>query len=139
MIAFDGFPDGIETLAFLKERASALQALMPNLYDAVGLVGVALYVIAYMGVQIGQIDGNRMLYCCLNGVAAGCILFSMMGAFNLAGALVNGLFMLFSVIGAIRLTMRVHYTPTPSDADSFAPQKHPSDEAPRQGYMSRVI
>ena len=79
---------------------------LPNLYDSVGLIGVLLYVIAYMGVQIGMIDGNRILYTGLNGAAAGCILFSMIGAFNLASALVNGLFMVFSVIGAVRLLMR---------------------------------
>ncbi|MEM7508064.1 MAG: cyclic nucleotide-binding protein [Pseudomonadota bacterium] len=78
-------------------------ASLPNLYDGVGLFGVALYVIAYMGVQTGQIDGNRIGYTCLNGAAAACILFSMMGAFNLASALVNGLFMLFSMVGALRI------------------------------------
>ncbi|MEM0945151.1 MAG: cyclic nucleotide-binding protein [Pseudomonadota bacterium] len=78
---------------------------LPNLYDSVGLIGVGLYVVAYMGVQVGMIDGNRLLYTALNGVAAGCILFSMLGAFNLAGALVNGLFMVFSMVGALRLVL----------------------------------
>lgn len=79
---------------------------LPNLYDLVGLIGVMLYVVAYMGVQTGLIDGNRLLYTCLNGAAAACILFSMLGAFNLASALVNGLFMLFSLVGACRILLR---------------------------------
>lgn len=78
---------------------------MPNVYDSIGLLGVGLYVLAYMGVQIGQIDGNRISYTCLNGAAATCILFSMLGDFNLASALVNGLFMMFSMIGAARILM----------------------------------
>ncbi|MEL6477523.1 MAG: hypothetical protein AAFR17_09360 [Pseudomonadota bacterium] len=78
---------------------------LPNVYDGIGLVGVMLYVVAYMGVQIGVIDGNRLLYTCLNGSAAACILFSMLGAFSLASALVNGLFMLFSLVGAVRILL----------------------------------
>ncbi|MEM9046654.1 MAG: hypothetical protein AAGC81_18390 [Pseudomonadota bacterium] len=106
MYEFAEYAYGSETYEFIKENAEVLSGLVPNLYDTVGLIGVALYVVAYMGVQIGQIDGNRLLYTSLNGVAAGCILFSMLGAFNLAGALVNGLFMIFSVIGALRITVR---------------------------------
>lgn len=100
-------------LPFLYDRVPGLQEVLyefylalPNLYDGVGLIGVGLYMVAYMGVQVGQIDGNRLGYTLLNGMAAGCILFSMLGAFNLASALVNGMFMLFSLIGAIRILSR---------------------------------
>ncbi|MGF1503439.1 MAG: hypothetical protein ACFBSD_16680 [Paracoccaceae bacterium] len=74
-----------------------------SIYDMVGLWGVALYLIAYSGVQIGAIDGNKLGYTCLNGLAAACILFSMIGAFNLAGALVNALFLIFSLVGGLRI------------------------------------
>lgn len=71
-------------------------------YDAVGLAGVALYVVAYCGVQVGRIDGNGPGYAALNGLAAAGVLVSMAGAFNLAGALVNALFLTFSAIGLAR-------------------------------------
>lgn len=74
--------------------------------DLVGLIGVSLYVVAYSGVQLGQVNGNGLLYACLNGLAASCILVSMIGAFNLAGALVNLLFLSFSLVGVARMALR---------------------------------
>lgn len=106
MSTYDFLPALYDRVPGLQEVLYDIYVALPNLYDGVGLIGVALYVVAYMGVQIGQIDGNRLGYTLLNGTAAACILFSMLGAFNLAGALVNGLFMLFSVIGAVRILYR---------------------------------
>ncbi|MEM7178615.1 MAG: hypothetical protein AAGD47_10070 [Pseudomonadota bacterium] len=100
------FPAIIGRVPDVAALAEILHASMPNVYDGIGLLGVGLYVLAYMGVQIGQIDGNRISYTCLNGAAAGCILFSMLGDFNLASALVNGLFMVFSMVGAARILVR---------------------------------
>lgn len=71
-------------------------------YEAIGLAGVGLYLIAYLGVQTGRIDGNLMAYACLNGAAAGCILISMIGDFNLASALVNAMFLMISLMGLTR-------------------------------------
>ncbi len=79
-----------------------LAATPVTLYDAIGLTGVALYLIAYGGVQIGRVNGNGPSYAALNGAAAGCVLVSMAGAFNLAGALVNALFLTFSAVGLTR-------------------------------------
>jgi hypothetical protein len=73
-----------------------------SFYDMVGLIGVSMYVVAYTGVQLGVINGNSLGYTCLNGFAAGCVLFSMVDAFNLSGALVNGLFLTFSLVGLAR-------------------------------------
>ncbi|MEM1277858.1 MAG: hypothetical protein AAGH74_15145 [Pseudomonadota bacterium] len=121
MYEFAEYAYGSETYEFIQKDTEALAALMPNLHDTVGLIGVALYVVAYMGVQIGQIDGNRLLYTALNGAAAGCILFSMMGAFNLAGALVNGLFMIFSMVGAIRIAVRGRRLAKNAQSDALVP------------------
>ncbi|MEL6219918.1 MAG: hypothetical protein AAFR79_15865 [Pseudomonadota bacterium] len=76
-----------------------------SLFDAAGLTGVALYVIAYSGVQVGQINGNSLLYTCLNGLAASGILISLLGSFNLASAMVNMMFLGFSLVGAGRILM----------------------------------
>jgi hypothetical protein len=61
-----------------------------------------MYVVAYTGLQLGLINGNRLGYACLNGFAAGCILFSMIGAFNLSGVLVNAIFLTFSLVGVVQ-------------------------------------
>ncbi|MEM9146075.1 MAG: hypothetical protein AAGC57_07725 [Pseudomonadota bacterium] len=78
--------------------------LIPSVsaFDAVGLIGVLLYVGAYSGVQVGQIDGNGLVFTAMNGVAAFCMLISLIGAFNLASAIMNTLFFSFSLIGFAR-------------------------------------
>jgi len=85
---------------------------IPNIsfHDAIGLIGVAMYVFAYTGVQLGAINGNRVGYTCLNGLAAGCVLFSMISAGNLFGILVSGVFLIFSLIGIARkVVLHVKY------------------------------
>ncbi len=59
------------------------------IYEIVGLVGTALYVVAYFRVATGNLDGNSDRYFILNLTAACCVLFSLSYAFNLPSTVIQ--------------------------------------------------
>jgi hypothetical protein len=77
-----------------------------HLYDVVGLVGVGLVVGTYFLSQIGRMNVNRPLYPALNGVGACLILYSLSHTFNLASAVIEGFWLLISIIGLVRSLTR---------------------------------
>lgn len=70
--------------------------------DLLGLVGVAVYVGSYFGLQAGIIRGQGYLYATLNIVAAGFVLFSLMGSFNLSSAVIQVTYIGISFFGIAR-------------------------------------
>lgn len=73
-----------------------------SLYDAAGILGVSLYLGAYGALQLGWLKANANLYTWLNLVAAAMVLISLINDFNLFSAVIQGSWILFSVVGLAR-------------------------------------
>ena len=71
-------------------------------YDVLGLVGVALILLAYLLLQLRRIDPAALAFSSLNAVGAGLILLSLYYDFNLPAALMEGAWLLVSLYGLAR-------------------------------------
>lgn len=79
-----------------------------TLFTWAGYLGVAFYVGAYAALQGGLIRGAGYLYASLNLVAASLVLVSLYAAFNLSAAIIQGFWILISIIGIVRLFLLNH-------------------------------
>ena len=70
--------------------------------DAVGLVGVALYVGAYAGLQTGKLGLADIRYTVLNAVGGVAVIFSLVWSFNLAAFVTQVLWLIFTLVGYLR-------------------------------------
>ena len=70
--------------------------------DALGVVGVALVLWAYFALQTGRLRAAYLRYSLLNGVGASLVLVSLLVEFNLAAAVLEGAWVLISLIGIVR-------------------------------------
>ena len=70
--------------------------------DTIGLFGVALYVGAYAGLQIGLLGLSDVSYSVLNAVGGIAVIYSLIWSFNLAAFVTQVLWFAFTVIGFIR-------------------------------------
>ncbi|MGI4946194.1 MAG: CBU_0592 family membrane protein [Janthinobacterium lividum] len=70
--------------------------------DAVGLVGVALYVGAYAGLQTGRLGLADTRYTVLNAVGGLAVIFSLIWSFNLAAFVTQVLWLVFTLVGYLR-------------------------------------
>jgi hypothetical protein len=72
------------------------------IYDAVGLIGVSLVVIAYFLLQIEKVSIYDISYSILNIFGSTLILVSLCINFNLASAVIEGFWVLISFIGVVK-------------------------------------
>jgi hypothetical protein len=82
--------------------------------DGLGLVGLVLYIGAYLVLQLGLIRGDGWLFPALNLVGALCLVVSLIDEFNLHVMLVEIAWAVISVIGLIRLYVlhrSIRFTP----------------------------
>ena len=70
--------------------------------DAVGLVGVALYVGAYAGLQTGKLGLADVRYTILNAAGGLAVIFSLLWTFNLAAFVTQVLWLVFTLVGYLR-------------------------------------
>lgn len=73
-----------------------------TLPDAVGLVGVALYVGAYAGLQTGKLALTDVIYTILNTIGGLAVIFSLVWTFNLAAFVTQVLWLIFTLVGYLR-------------------------------------
>lgn len=71
--------------------------------DAMGTLGVTLYVGAYLALQLGLIRGNGYLYPALNLAAGAAVLFSLLEMFNRYSAMTQIAWIAISVVGIARM------------------------------------
>jgi hypothetical protein len=76
-----------------------------RLPDILGLVGVGLILVAYAGAQVGRLAPTRAPALLMNLVGASLILISLVGAFNLSAALMEGAWALVALYGLARLAL----------------------------------
>jgi hypothetical protein len=73
-----------------------------GLLDAVGIIGAALLMVAYLLLQINKLQSNGLAYSLLNAIGAFLIVCSLLVNFNLAAFLIEVFWVLISLIGIIR-------------------------------------
>jgi len=73
-----------------------------SLYDAAGILGVSLYLGSYGALQLGWLRANGNRYTWLNLVAAAMVLTSLTRDFNLFAAVIQGSWIVFSIVGLTR-------------------------------------
>lgn len=74
-----------------------------DLAQAIGVAGAGTYVLAYTLLQLGLLSGSDYRYTLLNMAAAGMVLFSLSGSFNLSSAIIQIFWILISFVGLTRL------------------------------------
>lgn len=79
-----------------------------GLYDLLGVVGAALYVVNYTLLVTRQATADRAGYFFVNMLAAGLLLISLTQSFNLGAALLQCFFLAMSVVGIVS---RLHPLP----------------------------
>ena len=77
-----------------------------DLYDILGLIGAAMFLAAYAGVQIEKLDPHAAPALLLNLGGAILILISLVHDFNLAAFLLEGAWGLISLYGLGKRVMR---------------------------------
>jgi len=76
--------------------------LMSQFYNLVGIVGVILTLIGYYFLNVGRLLPEHMTYLLLNFFGSCLILYSLMFDWNLSSALIEGAWVLISIIGICR-------------------------------------
>ena len=82
----------------------------PQVFDAIGVLGFALYVLNYGLLTFQKVTSASATYFVLNLAAATCVLIGLTYTFNLASALIQ-LFWIVISIAAIVIRMRPAPTP----------------------------
>ena len=77
-----------------------------SLFDAAGLIGVALILAAYAAAQLHRLDPTRPPALSMNLTGACLILLSLTRAFNLSAAIVEGAWALIALFGLVRALIR---------------------------------
>lgn len=79
-----------------------------QIFDLAGLLGVIVYLGAYTALQLGFVRGQGYTYASLNMLAAMLVLVSMIGAFHLSSAIIQGSWILISIVGISRFYILSH-------------------------------
>ncbi len=84
-----------------------LLSLPPYVLESIGLAGFALYVMNYGMLTLQWLNSNCAIYFAINLTAASFVLIGLAGSFNLAAALIQGFWVVMSILGLIiRLRQR---------------------------------
>ncbi|WP_299151261.1 hypothetical protein [uncultured Tateyamaria sp.] len=81
----------------------------PHVFEAVGVVGFALYVMNYGFLTFHWLSSHSRMYFAINIVAALCVLSGLAVSFNLASALIQIFWVVMSSVG---LMLRLRRSPT---------------------------
>ena len=57
--------------------------------DLIGNVGVAIIIFAYLGLQLGKVDGQSVMYSVVNAIGAALVLVSLWFNFNLSAFVIE--------------------------------------------------
>ncbi|MBT5072719.1 MAG: hypothetical protein HOH18_08945 [Kordiimonadaceae bacterium] len=69
------------------------------LFDIIGMIGVSMILMCYTLVQLEKIDVKAMAYSFFNALGAGLVLISLWIDFNLSAFIVEGFWVLISMVG----------------------------------------
>ena len=74
-----------------------------TIYGFIGIIGVGLYLAAYALLQTGYLRGSGYAYTVINMLAAACVAFSLIDAFNLSSLLIQASWITISIFGLTRM------------------------------------
>lgn len=77
-------------------------------YDILGTLGVAVIILAYVLLQLGQIRSEHLAYSLLNAIGAFCILVSLYYSFNFPSFIVEFFWLLISLFGIGKYLRQKH-------------------------------
>lgn len=77
-------------------------ALELQWHDYAGLAGVAMVLLAFLGLQAGRLRGDGILYQLLNLFGAALVLVSLVRAFNLSAFVIQVAWIAISLYGIVR-------------------------------------
>lgn len=97
-----------------------------HILDVAGLLGVVLYIGAYAALQSGLLRSNGYAYAAANLAAASLVLLSLANAFNLSSAISQGVWIVISVFGMIRMAVLEHRARLNDEERSFIAAKFPT-------------
>ncbi len=80
---------------------STLDAIRPEIYDAIGVAGFALYVLNYGLLTVQRDWSAHVTYFVINWLAASLVLVGLMASFNLASAMIQIFWIVISTVGII--------------------------------------
>jgi hypothetical protein len=73
-----------------------------SLSDFIGNVGVALIILAYLGLQLGRLEVHNLTYSLANAVGAVLVIVSLLFDFNLSAFIIEAFWVVISLIGVWR-------------------------------------
>ena len=76
--------------------------------EALGILGVVIYMVSYVFLNAGYITGHGYHYTLMNMAAAICVLASLSQSFNLASAMIQICWIAISLFGLARLRRERH-------------------------------
>ncbi|WP_415912254.1 CBU_0592 family membrane protein [Neptuniibacter sp. QD37_11] len=85
------------------------------LYNGIGLIGTALYIISYTLLQLGKLDGNGRAYILYNLGGAICVSISLIHNFNLASLTIQLFWIAISIVGLIKMQREKKGDPSPAE------------------------
>ena len=77
-------------------------SLQLHWYEYVGLIGVALCLLAFLGLQAGRLRGDGLVFQLTNIFGAGGIIVSLLFDFNLSAMVIEIAWIVISVYGIFR-------------------------------------
>lgn len=84
---------------------TVLNTMPPEIFDAVGVVGFAMYVMNYTLLTFKKLSSESVYYFIINWLAASFVLISLFTSFNLASAMIQVFWIAISTI-AIFIRLR---------------------------------
>ena len=97
------------------------------MFDVVGVMGFCLYVMNYTLLTLHRLTSHSIAYFVINWLAAACVLFGLMAAFNLAAALIQ---LFWIVISSVAILLRLRYARVTARAPRERPQAGLNRPAP---------
>ncbi len=75
-------------------------------HDVVGITGVSMILLAYLGIQLERINGQSLIYSLINMAGAILIMISLYYTFNLASFIIECFWLAISILGIVRWLRR---------------------------------
>ena len=91
-----------------QDNIASVSMLEIRIFDLAGFFGVILFLGAYAALQLGFVRGQGYTYASLNMLAAALVLISMIGAFHLSSAIIQGSWIVLSLVGIARFYILSH-------------------------------